>query len=220
MISLIKNELIKIFKKKNIYIMFALILVFMLFISCMNKFFNNEMYDATASLPSLQGYLDQLDANNLKQREEYISIKTQVDVLTLQKKYEKESWQRIAIDEYLQADMYNINTIKYNANTDEELLNEEQNKLQSKINKLDSGDWRYFVKEEQTRTEEEILEQEKLLKDASTVEISQINQMINSLKSKKQILDWRLEKDINFGYDYMNEAISVYTNLGSYIRRI
>lgn len=188
MIKLIKIELKKIFHKKGIYIIWLLLLIFCLINNVLYKTdYDNEGYyinDYKKDITSEIKLLEEKLNNNSKENIiEYISLKTKIDLLKIKNKYNNKSWQYNKVD-YLENDIYNINYYTY-VNYDIELLNQYQTNYNDKIEKFNTNDWKYFINLE--------IEQE-------------------TDSNKLEILKLRLEKDIPYGVNYLNDALISYSD--------
>ena len=97
MISLIKNELVKIFKKKSIYITLLVVLGFIIFSNCMTKYVNNSYSSyyrySEETIKSMESTLETLDPNKASDNTMYIGIKSELDTAKLTNKYPENSWQ-------------------------------------------------------------------------------------------------------------------------------
>ncbi|HOO68024.1 MAG TPA: hypothetical protein PLC53_01495, partial [Bacilli bacterium] len=151
MINLIKNELIKIFSKKAIYIVLLIMFLFVILVNCIYKF----AYDENGYMKSDDyteqdlNYLNEeiinLDINNPDDISTYISIKTNIEVDELILKYGVDSWQSYVINNTLYDVIYNINVDKYGDKKDSyemALLNSQYN---TALEKFESGDWQYYT---------------------------------------------------------------------------
>lgn len=210
MSNLIKNELTKIFKKKSIYIVLVIVLGFMIFISCMNKFFSNGSYDQTQYESYLKQSLGSINPSDPKLVDEYISVKSQLEAIELQKKYDIDSWQRVAIDMYVSTDIFQMNQYKYGSLTDDTKFKEAENKYLEKVKRLDNGQWKLFVEDEIKDIDSQMKEQEDVLKEATSSTKPEVLRQIESLKIQRQVAKWRIDKDIPFGSNYKNQALSNY----------
>ena len=87
------------------------------------------------------------------------------------------------------------------------------------VAKLDVGDWKYFTKEKLKNVEASLEEQTKLKQTVTSQEqIKELEYQIAELEDTKQVINWRLEKDICYGYDYYNQCLSMYQMSKSDIR--
>ena len=97
MIKLIQNELIKIFKRRSSYILFIILLVAIIAFNYITLNENNERMASRAYLREFEPVLD-LDSEEIG-TEGYASEKSAIDFYNLYNKYEKNSWQRYALNE-------------------------------------------------------------------------------------------------------------------------
>ena len=202
MINLVRNELKKIFHKKAIYVILAIAIVFMILDIVLNKYFekninfDNREYD----IEFYSNALNELDKSDPNYKETYINLKSQLEVAKLLKKYDVNSWQRQVItsnsEKYIYAMVEAEGTEKY------EQAKKEFNDFVDKLNK---DDWRVFVQAELNEVNEQIKAIE--TKDNPEIKISKEIQLIE-LNIKKQVLEWRLEKDIPYGYSNKNQILS------------
>lgn len=202
MINLVRNELKKIFHKKAIYVILAIAIVFMILGIVLNKYFekninfDNREYD----IEFYSNALNELDKSDPNYKETYINIKSQLEVAKLLKKYDVNSWQRQVITSNSEKYIYTMveaeGTEKY------EQAKKEFNDFVDKLNK---DDWRVFVQAELNEVNEQIKAIE--TKDNPEIKISKEIQLIEP-NIKKQVLEWRLEKDIPYGYSNKNQILS------------
>lgn len=200
MISLIKNEITKILKKKSIYIMLIVILAFMILTNVMYKYRGSSMmngYYSESYIKMIQEDIKTLDLNNPEDVEEYISYKTDIDTYDLLKKYDQDSWQYEVILNTGASYISEINTYTYK-NKDSKALEEITKEYNQFLERLDSGDWRKFVTEE--------LEMAKQSK--AVMGENEVDEMLNL---QIETLQMRLDYNIEYGNNYKNEALSKYS---------
>lgn len=220
--NLIRNELIKIFHKKALYIVFA-ITVGMMILSCvLTKIFKEgDFIDDSQYKAYLEEELETLDKNKPDEKNIYFSDLSELKTLELEEKYEHDSWQSYIINRDAQGIIYNM---LYNEGTAE--YNNAKKEYDKFIERLDNNNWRIFAEEEL----KEINEQIKLLEEADKNETTQTTEnienideeseiqnedeeengnlttvySIDELKDRKQALEWRLERDISYGTSNLN----------------
>ena len=101
MIKLIKNELSKIFKKKVIYILFTIIALIIIANTIIGtNIYGGIVIDHTEEAREqeqieLGNKIKELD--NVKNINEYIEVKTKLDMVNLEREYPLGSWQERAI---------------------------------------------------------------------------------------------------------------------------
>ena len=100
-----------------------------------------------------------------------------------------------------------MNTYTYNkGKLDKNSYDEAKSNYDKFIAKLNEGDWKYFA----TISLEDIEEQ---IKNAKNTDSSNLN----TLYTKKQILEWRIDKNIAYGSDALNNRLENYENASYYI---
>lgn len=213
--KLIKNEFIKLFKKKSTYIILFITIAYIIFSNFMYK--NNNYYSygdySASSISYYEEELKKLDPKNPSDFSLYVDTKTQVDLLGLMNKYGFESWQSNIISEYLTEPVRQINIYNYSNEQDEKAYRKAKAKYDDVIKKLDSGDWKSFVTEDLEELDKEIEAQETLLKNTvDKAELANINQLLASLRVDKQVAQWRLDKNISFANSFLNSALGKYSN--------
>ena len=212
---LIKNELIKIFKKKSLYITLIIIFAFMIFTNCMYKGMNNNYYYGYEYSEENVNYLkEQLKALNPEKSSDismYIDTKSQIDMYEMMKEYEYGSWQQQIIGEKLSNYFREKNMYQYGEEKDEQKVNEMQVKIDEIKQKLDTDDWMYFAKqdlEEANLKLNQLEEQEKETVDKQVLQ--SLAQDIEAVKVDKLLAEYRINKEIKYGNDFMNQALRNY----------
>ena len=211
MIKLIQNELIKIFKRRSSYILFIILLVAIIAFNYITLNENNERMASRAYLREFEPVLD-LDSEEIG-TEGYASEKSAIDFYNLYNKYEKNSWQRYALNEErgtygvydFPTEFYHdvhltINTINdYEYNYETEVNEQEYSRAKEKyeeyIKALDEGDWKQFVSLK-IKNLEEIKNQFDTTSDES-----------KSIDIEIELYQYRLQYNIEFKNDILNEYI-------------
>ena len=202
MISLIQNELKKIFKKKSLLITLLVTLAFIILTNVIYKLdFGNSYYDYIEEEISFYGeQLKTLDPE--KDKDMYAQYKTELEVYQLVKKYDEKSWQAKIIQSEMRSCISNINYYTYQEKSDSGLKIAKA-KYNEYIKRLDTDDWRYFAEEEVKEKNTEIDELKAMQeKTTNKLEIKELQSQIRGYEISRQIATWRLEKDIPYGNDY------------------
>lgn len=210
MSNLIKNEFIKIFKKKSTYIILIITLAFIILSNFMYKNSNDQIYSGNYDDEIIQDYEEQMPSpDDLENIDMYIDMKSQLDMMKLIRKYGYHSWQAYVIETELESggDIYTINEYLYSPTKtiSKEEYNTAKQNYDSFIQKLDADDWKYFVTSELDSINQEI----QSLKN-SKISLDDTN--LHSLETQKQALEWRLEKDISYEESFLNTCIRRYIN--------
>ena len=210
MISLIQNELKKIFKKKSLLITLLVTLAFIILTNVIYKLdFGNSYYDYIEEEISFYGeQLKTLDPE--KDKDMYAQYKTELEVYQLVKKYDEKSWQAKIIQSEMRSCISNINYYTYQEKSDSGLKIAKA-KYNECIKRLDTDDWRYFAEEEVKEKNTEIDELKAMQeKTTNKLEIKELQSQIRGYEISRQIATWRLEKDIPYGNDYKNNCLNSY----------
>lgn len=214
MSSLIKNELIKIFKKKGIYITLLVVLAFVVLTNCIYKYFFNDINSldySKAEIEYMKEEMATLDPNKPSDTMIYIEYKTEIEIYEMQQKYDKESWQREIISNNLASYISEKNTYLYGIDKNEERVKEIETKISQITEKLDKDDWKFFANEELKTAEENVKKLEEEQKNTEDKQsLKQIQQSLEIAKIDLEVAKYRIDKDIKYGDDYINEALITY----------
>ena len=214
---LIKNELIKIFKKKNIYITLLIILGFAILTNCIYKYstsrtnYESAVYYATEYLDTIREEMENIDLTKPENIPIYIDYKTTIEIADLSKKYESNSWKNNVLQERIRTYVEEKNNYLYGTQKDEQKAQELEVKINELLEKLDSDDWRYFVNLDLEQANEELKnleEQKENTKDKQ--QLTEIQNSIENAKIDKQIAEYRINEDIGYGNDYLNQALNLF----------
>ena len=217
MIKLIKNELIKIFKRKSIYILLFLSIIAIAIYNTTNPEQNNvSSYTNNTKDISILGMEQTLDNISKDDIEEYIMQLVSINFWKLYNSFEEYSWQRYALKEEASGNIiqniytdYNLDIQEYlrkisdyENNSQTEVTSEEyeiaKEKYDNYVVTLNNDDWKEYINLK-IKNLEERKNIEKLLED----EVCEIDFEI-------EVYRLRLKNNINFGYDFLNQYISEY----------
>ena len=212
--NLVKNELVKIFKKKTIYITMVVIFLLLIFMNCMFKYANsgseydyylyNENY-----INSLRSELETLNPEKSSDVTVYIDLLSEIQLSEMMEQHKDAEWKLAIINERIAPYITERNTYQYGAEKNEsqvEAINEEIDDL---LAKLDENDWKYFAREDLAKAEQQIEElnnQKEQTEDKAV--LNTIETELNNAQLEKEIAEIRLNKEIPYGSDYLNRAIS------------
>ena len=197
--NLIKNELTKIFHKKALYVILIIMVVLIFVGRLIDKFlYENVEADGSWQKEDIQAEIDSLDKSDPTYNEQLVSLNSELEAIELSEKYDKNSWQKDIIENYGRDIIYQKNLSK---GTDE--YKENKKKYDQFIEKLQNNDWKAFAQEEL---------------DEKNIEIEQLKSTENydketlaELEDEKQVLTWRIEKNIEYGNDgYLNQALEAW----------
>lgn len=212
--NLIKNELIKIFKKKTIYITLIAIFALLIFMNCMFKYANNgsttNYYIYSENyITSLRSELEKLNPDKPSDVTMYIGILSEIQLSEMMNQYQDTEWKLAIINERIAPYITERNTYQYGAEKNEAQAEEINNEIEKLLEKLDMNDWKYFAEEDLTQANQKIEElnrQKEQTQDKAVLE--SIETQLKSAETEKEIAEYRINKNIPFGNDYLNRAIS------------
>lgn len=219
MIKLVKNELIKIFKRKTIYLLLFFSTIAIIIYNNMNPEQNDiSSYKSSTKNISINGMQQVLESIDKDNNDEYIVQMVSIDFWELYNSFEENSWQRYALKE--EVSRYSIKSVytdynldiqeylkiinDYENNLKTEITIDNYNKAQEKYNKyvskLNADSWKEFVNLkiqnlEERRNTDELLETE-----------------INEIDFEIEIYKLRLKNNINYDYNFLNQYLEEYKN--------
>ncbi len=217
MINLIKNELIKIFSKKSMYIMLLITLAFALLINITTKN-AKEYYDSYEFDSYHMSYLnDELkNAQDRNDMDYYASIKTDIDLSNLSAKYDNRSWQKVIIESDFRDIIYNLNYNTYSFNKDDAELIKYQELYDKYIREIESGNWQSFVNIKIVSLKESVTQIKKVISLSDNKdEIESLDNQLKNTELELEVLNYRIDKDISYAKSKLNDALSQYHNCAS-----
>ena len=146
MISLIKNELTKIFKKKSFYIVMILTFIFIIAMNIILKNLANDdgmqySIDYGAEAEFYEEQLQELDPNNESEQEIYIEYKTALEQMKLFEKYGgMSSWQYTIINNQVRPILFEIVSHEVKNDTNSDVYKENIEKNDTLIERFDKDD--------------------------------------------------------------------------------
>lgn len=223
MIRLINNELIKMFHKKSIFILWIVMFLFCLLNNILYKLDYDEegnyKYDLSnkkEEKEKLEEELSKIDKNKKEDLSLYATIQTKLDIYSLKEEFSINSWQYLKIDDYLYDCIYNINLYSYLE--DEELKEKSRLEYQEKYDNLMKDNWKYFllIKLNDLKTEVSSLKDELSLTEDSLVK-NDINSNIDNLEYEIKVINYRINNNIKEDNGYLNRALESYLTARSVI---
>lgn len=219
LIKLIKNELIKIFKRKSIYILLFVSIIVIAVYNNINPDQNDRpLYTSdTKNIPisGMEQVLENISKDNI---EEYIMQLVSINFWKLYNSFEEYSWQRYALKEEASISIiqdvytdYNLDIIEclrkindYENNPQTKVTSESYENTKEKYDKyvlsLNTDNWREFINLK-IKNLEERKNNEELLK----AEVDEID-------FELEVYELRLKNNINFNYDFLNQYVYEYRN--------
>lgn len=221
MSKLIKNELIKIFSKKSMIVIGVIILVIIIGFNVLNKISQNMSNSYSAYSEGYIQYLDEelsnLDPNKPSDINKYVETKLQKDLATLAKDYKETSWQAEVIGTVISPIIEEMNNYEY-IDKNNEALTTSKAQYDEMLTALKNNDWKYFANKELENINTQIEELNTLI--AQDSENEDLKTQLKSLELQKEVVNLRLDKNINYGSDnYKSIAVQNYRMyMGNYIQ--
>ncbi len=200
---LMKIEVKKVFKRKSIYVIWGLMLLF-----C---FVNSFLYFRDYDDEGRYLYSKEEDINEeikaLEEEKEKVQntnattiIKTKIELLKLKKKFSKDSWQYAKINDYL-----------YDAAYEKNIRSEDNvalERYQELLLKLKNNDYLYFLKQDRDNITNQIneIKEEILASDEDLFLERELKQKEETLK----VLNFRIKNHIREDTGYLNQALVCY----------
>lgn len=198
MISLIKNEIIKVLKKKSIYVMLIVTLGFIILTNVIYKYayssIMNGGYFSDDYIAMLEEEQKHLNPNNSEDVDTYISNQTEIDTFNLAKQYGTDTWQYEIISNYGRNYISDLNYSKYRDKSEESIA-KAQSEYDNFVARINSGDWKSFAEQELENAKQSL----KFMPDDDL------------MKSQIETLQMRLDYNIEYGDNYKNDALSRYS---------
>lgn len=221
MSKLIKNELIKIFSKKSMIVIGVIILAIIIGFNVLNKISQNMSNSYSAYSEGYIQYLDEelsnLDPNKPSDINKYVETKSQKDLATLAKDYKETSWQAEVIGTVISPIIEEMNNYEY-IDKNNEALTTSKAQYDEMLTALKNNDWKYFANKELDSLNTQIEELNALI--AQDSENEDLKTQLKSLELQKEVVNLRLDKNINYGSDnYKSIAVQNYRMyMGNYIQ--
>ena len=190
MTKLVKNELIKVFHKKSIYIMLIIMFVISALGTVITLVFNNGALDSLMNITddyevkNLETVINEYDLSKEDEKASYIITKVEYlsakDRMTFKESYKKEYVNEYAYD-YIYCEVEN----EVNGKIEEaEKCRKEHAEI---INEIENNDWRFFVEKDIKEIEEQI--------NNPVVPLSK--DAIEELNINKKALEYQLKYNIS-----------------------
>lgn len=201
MINLVKNELIKIFSKKGLYIYGIIIIFIMAFNLVVEKtrVFDNSFTYYNTSEERLSKY----DLNNSEELEWYVDEKSDLEKFKLLEDYDSKSPEYYYIEKEVFATIKKMNIYKYIEKNDE-LFNEAQEEYNNQIKFLENYDWRLKLEEDKKSLEDELGE----LKIQGNAESS--DDRIYQIECELEGIRYRLKNNVAPSYTHSSSIVDDY----------
>lgn len=211
--NLVKNELYKILHKRSTKIFLVIALLFVILTNVIYRFSDNLLVFSTTyyeDYDMANNYVNDYENNGIGDKELYIYYKTYIDTYELASKFDSNSWE---YQKYMDEYWYKLQD--YYRAQDEGLdttnLLDELTQLRTNI---ENSNWQYFVNEDINAANNNIEHIKNSLDDPSlnNTERANYEKELFILEEQVKLNQYRLDKNVEYGKDYLNIAIDAINN--------
>lgn len=211
--NLVKNELYKILHKRSTKIFLVIALLFVILTNVIYRFSDNLLVFSTTyyeDYDMANNYVNDYENNGIGDKELYIYYKAYIDTYELASKFDSNSWE---YQKYMDEYWYKLQD--YYRAQDEGLdttnLLDELTQLRTNI---ENSNWQYFVNEDINAAINNIEHIKNSLDDPSlnNTERANYEKELFILEEQVKLNQYRLDKNVEYGKDYLNIAIDAINN--------
>ena len=211
--TLIKNELYKILHKRSTKVFLIIALIFVILTNLIYRFSDNLVSFSTTYYEDYDvalNYVNDYENSGIGDKELYNYYKSFIETYDLASKYDSNSWQ---YQKYME-DYWSL-LQEYYRYLDEELgASLISNELEETKNNIENNNWQYFVNNDTNNINESINNIKNTLNNSSLSNNEKINyeKELFILEEQLKLNEYRIENDVAFGNDYLNDAINAINN--------
>lgn len=211
--NLVKNELYKILHKRSTKIFLVIALLFVILTNVIYRFSDDLLVFSTTyyeDYDMANNYVNDYENNGIGDKELYIYYKSFIDTYELASKFDSNSWE---YQKYMDEYWYKLQD--YYRAQDEGLdttnLLDELTQLRTNI---ENSNWQYFVNEDINAANNNIEHIKNSLDDPSlnNTERANYEKELFILEEQVKLNQYRLDKNVEYGKDYLNIAIDAINN--------
>lgn len=208
MINLVRNELIKIFSKKGIYVYTIVVLVMMVFVSVLSKNLNENSESVDDFyIETIESNLGSYDLSNESELRWYIGDRVIIDSSKISKQYKYESPEYYYVEEFLNPMILEKYEKEY-IDKDLEGAKLLQAEIDKRVSELKNFDWKKQILDEKDLLEVEINNYKTLLLNDNDDE--EIKKAIEELNLQLWCLNYRLQNNIPYSYASNSSSVESY----------
>lgn len=210
--KLVKNELYKILHKRSTKVFLVIALIFVILTNLIYRYSDDLLVFSTTYYEDYDmalSYVNDYENSGIGDKELYNYYKSFIETYDLASNYDSNSWQ---YQKYME-DYWNL-LQEYYRYLDEELdASLISNELEETKNNIENNNWQYFVNNDTNNINESINN----IKNSLNSSLSN-NEKINYekelfiLEEQLKLNEYRIENDVAFGNDYLNDAINAINN--------
>lgn len=206
--KLVKNELYKILHKRSTKIFLVIAIMFVILINVIYRYSDDLLIFSTTYYEDYDmalNYVSDYENNSIGDKELYNYYKSFIDTYDLANNFDSNSWQyQKYMEDYwsLLQDYYRVQDEGLDTTN---LFNE----LEELKTNIENDNWEYFVQKDINNINENIEYIKSTLNDPSLNNNEKLNyeKELFVLEEQVKLNEYRLEKGIEYGNDYLNNAI-------------
>lgn len=206
--KLVKNELYKILHKRSTKIFLVIAIMFVILINVIYRYSDDLLIFSTTYYEDYNmalNYVNDYENNSIGDKELYNYYKSFIDTYDLANNFDSNSWQyQKYMEDYwsLLQDYYRVQDEGLDTTN---LFNE----LEELKTNIENDNWEYFVQKDINNINENIEYIKNTLNDPSLNNNEKLNyeKELFVLEEQVKLNEYRLEKGIEYGNDYLNNAI-------------
>ena len=206
--KLVKNELYKILHKRSTKIFLVIAIMFVIIINVIYRYSDDLLIFSTTYYEDYDmalNYVSDYENNSIGDKELYNYYKSFIDTYDLANNFDSNSWQyQKYMEDYwsLLQDYYRVQDEGLDTTN---LFNE----LEELKTNIENDNWEYFVQKDINNINENIEYIKNTLNDPSLNNNEKLNyeKELFVLEEQVKLNEYRLEKGIEYGNDYLNNAI-------------
>ena len=206
--KLVKNELYKILHKRSTKIFLVIAIMFVILINVIYRYSDDLLIFSTTYYEDYDmalNYVSDYENNSIGDKELYNYYKSFIDTYDLANNFDSNSWQyQKYMEDYwsLLQDYYRVQDEGLDTTN---LFNE----LEELKTNIENDNWEYFVQKDINNINENIEYIKNTLSDPSLNNNEKLNyeKELFVLEEQVKLNEYRLEKGVEYGDDYLNNAI-------------
>ena len=199
--KLVKNELYKILHKRSTKIFLVIALIFVILTNLIYRYSDDLLVFSTTYYEDYDmalSYVNDYENSGIGDKELYNYYKSFIETYDLANNYDSNSWQ---YQKYME-DYWNL-LQEYYRYLDEELdASLISNELEETKNNIENNNWQYFVNNDTNSLNASLSNNEKI----------NYEKELFILEEQLKLNEYRIENDVAFGNDYLNDAINAINN--------
>ena len=207
--KLVKNELYKILHKRSTKIFLVIAIMFVILINVIYRYSDDLLIFSTTYYEDYDmalNYVSDYENNSIGDKELYNYYKSFIDTYDLANNFDSNSWQyQKYMEDYwsLLQDYYRVQDEGLDTTN---LFNE----LEELKTNIENDNWEYFVQKDINNINENIEYIKNTLNDPSLNNNEKLNyeKELFVLEEQVKLNEYRLEKEVEYGDDYLNNAIN------------